>query len=92
MKIFSATQQHKSSVDTSLNYRDGAVLLHPLRLVDLSNMILMQGRITVKDIHRVGQNPLDTAEGSVQRCEVVISPREARKFFSPSLKNFQLSG
>ena len=27
--------------------------------------------------YRVGQNPLDAAEGSVQRREVRISPREA---------------
>ena len=39
--------------------------------------------------HRVGQNPLDTAEGSVQRREVLISLREARKFFSPSFFRYQ---
>ena len=40
--------------------------------------------------YRVGQNPLDAAEGSVQRCEVLISLREARKMFFTFI--FQVSG
>ena len=40
--------------------------------------------------YRVGQNPLDTAEGSVQRREAPISLHEAQKHFFTFIS--QLSG
>ena len=53
-------------------------------------LFLLQGSLSPAPIiagpdhckrYRVGQNPLDAAEGSVQRCEAAISPREAWKKF-----------